>query len=76
MTENNLKAEMAKFNIGITALSEAIGITRQCLYNKISGKTDWRLTEMVKIYQFFNQYENIELDLLFANYIERALNEN
>ena len=76
MTENNLKAEMAKFNIGITALSEAIGITRQTLYNKISGKTDWHLKDMVKIYQFFNQYENIELDLLFANYIERALNEN
>lgn len=76
MTENNLKAEMAKFGITLEALSKAIGMTRQSLYNKISGKTDWRLKDMVKIYQFFNQYENIELDLLFANYIERALNEN
>lgn len=76
MTENNLKAEMAKFGITLEALSKAIGMTRQSLYNKISGKTDWHLKDMVKIYQFFNQYENIELDLLFANYIERALNEN
>lgn len=74
MTPNNLRAEMSKFNITLTKLAEVAGLSRQGLYTKIEGKKDWKLTEMVKIYQFINTFENIDFDLLFTDYIERALN--
>lgn len=74
MTPNNLRAEMAKFNITFTKLAEVAGICRQSLYTKIEGKKDWNLKEMVKIYQYINTFENIDFDLLFTDYIERALN--
>jgi len=65
---------MAKFSITMTKLAEVVGISRQSLYKKIDGLQDWNLTEMVKVYQYINTFENIDFDLLFTDYIERALN--
>ena len=76
MTRTNLELMVIKHKIKVDTIANVAGLTRQGYYNKVNFKSEWRLSEMIKLYKFFNQYENITLDLLFHDYIERALNEN
>ena len=52
--KNVLKGEMAKYGVTITKLSEATGISKGALCNKLNGKTDFTLSEVIRILNFFN----------------------
>lgn len=45
----NLRAEMARKRYTITRLAAELGITRKGLDNKLSGKTEFKLGEILKI---------------------------
>ncbi|WP_302597516.1 helix-turn-helix transcriptional regulator [uncultured Clostridium sp.] len=60
---NNLNAEMARKKISIKALAEATGINYESLKNKMSGTTEFKRSEMVRIKK---EFSNCSLDYLFA----------
>lgn len=67
---NNLKAEMIRRNISIKELAERIKMNYRTLARKISGKSDFMLSEMEAIKAELKD-PILTLDLLFAksNYI-------
>ena len=46
---NKLKGKMREKGITYTTLGKGIGKTERTIYNKINGKTQWRVTEIDKI---------------------------
>ena len=46
---NKLKGKMREKGITYTTLGKEIGKTERTIYNKINGKTQWRVTEIDKI---------------------------
>jgi DNA-binding XRE family transcriptional regulator len=65
----NLEAELARISMSKDMLSKELGISRKCLYLKMSGKTDFTLTEMKKIQSILSQFT---LEYLFASNNESA----
>lgn len=63
----NLKAEMARNNITVIELAEAMGCTRQTLYAKLRGAVDWNLSDMhlIKCYLMDKGGRYVGLDYLF-----------
>lgn len=57
-----LRAHMAYRNDTIADLAEALGITRQCLYNKLACRSQFKQTE---IYIICGRY-NLKTDDLIA----------
>ena len=53
---NNLNAEMARKKISIKALAEATGINYESLKNKMSGTTEFKRSEMVRIKKSFELF--------------------
>ena len=53
--KNVLKGEMAKYGVSIVKLAEATGISKSALWNKINGKSDFTLSEVIRILAFFDK---------------------
>lgn len=51
---NNLMAEIVRHGENITSFSKKIGISKQSLSSKINGETEFKLSEIKKIMEFFN----------------------
>lgn len=49
----NLKAEMVRKNIKAMDIAELLGITKDTMYNKLSGKSDFFRHEIFKIKELF-----------------------
>lgn len=60
---NNLNAEMARKKISIKALAEITGIGYESMKNKMSGVTEFKRSEMIKIKK---EFPECSLDYLFA----------
>lgn len=60
---NNLNAEMARKKLSMKALAEKTGINYESLKNKLSGATEFKRSEMLRIKEEFPEYS---LDYLFA----------
>lgn len=61
----NLRAELARAGItSIKTVAEATGITSASMYNKMTGRTEFNRSEMMKIRDTF--FPEISLDYLFA----------
>lgn len=58
----NLKAEMSRRGINGTTVSTHMGVTPKTFSNKMIGKREFTLSEMVKIRTLFN---GLSLDYLF-----------
>ena len=65
----NLRAEMARKNITITEIAKTIGVNRDTLGKKFSGKSSLNLDEAFLIQKKF--FPEMEVQLLF-----QELNEN
>lgn len=64
----NIKAELSRAGLNAAMLAEFMGLTRQALYNKLSGKVCFRLKEMKLVQDFFiaKGCGNFTLDYLFS----------
>lgn len=65
---SNLKKEMVGAEINTRELAELIGVSYNTFRNKIRDKTEWNITEMVKIQEILNQKNksNKTIDYLFT----------
>lgn len=65
---NNLKKEMIDADLTRLDLSKLVGISYNSFRNKIDNKTDWNITEMVKIQEVLNSKNktNKTIDYLFT----------
>lgn len=63
----NLMKALDKNNIPNNMLADKIGVSYATLSFKLSGISDFKLTEMLKIQKFINEYsaEQYSLDYLF-----------
>ena len=61
----NLKAEMAKADITVEAIAEALGIHRNSASNKINGKSKFTIKEAFEIKTMF--FPTLSLDYLFGD---------
>lgn len=60
----NLRAEMARMdNMSGRAVADAIGITAQAFYDKMSGRSEFKRSEMFKIQELF--FKDLTIDYLF-----------
>lgn len=64
----NLRAEMARKNITITEIAKTIGVNRDTLGKKFSGKSSLNLDEAFLIQKKF--FPEMEVQLLFQELIE------
>lgn len=46
---SNLQAEMARRKLTGRELAKMLGVTEVTMYNKMSGRQEWKLNEMEKI---------------------------
>ena len=60
----NLSAEMARFRMNLKTLSAETGIGYESLKNKVSGATEFKRDEMIKIKKVFPE---CTMDYLFAS---------
>lgn len=60
----NLEAEMARNGISKTLLAQKLNLSQKGLYLKLSGETDFTLTEIKKIQ---NLFKGLTLEYLFAD---------
>lgn len=72
MRFSNLEAEIARIGMSPEKVGEAIGMSRQIIYNRLNGKTKWTLVEMLKIQRVINSKSNAKytLDYLFARSVK------
>lgn len=60
---SNLRAELARKGLSGRAVADAIGITAQAFYDKMSGRSEFKRSEMFKIQELF--FKDSTLDYLF-----------
>lgn len=63
----NLCRILDKFKVSNTELSKILNLSISTLSHKMSGKVDWKVTEMLKIQEYIRQLtgEKMTLDYLF-----------
>jgi len=59
----NLRAEMARVPLSGKEIADEIGITAQCFYDKMSGRTEFKRSEMQGIRDTY--FADKTLDYLF-----------
>ena len=64
----NLEAEFTRIGLSVEKVAQSLGFERATLYNRLNSKTNWTLTDMLKIQKFVNDKANTHytLDYLFA----------
>lgn len=58
----NLSHELKTRHISVNELAATIGLTRSAFYRRLNGVVDWKLTEVVAICQYL---ENFDITTLF-----------
>lgn len=68
MRFKNLEAEFARMGVSVEEVATQLGFAKQVMYNRLNGKTNWTLSDMLKIQKFVNvkMKANYTLDYLFA----------
>ena len=66
MNISELRAAMARKNISVPQLACLIGISKKTLYSRLSGKTDFNLSEIRKIAIILELSEAEILNIFFA----------
>jgi len=64
MNSTEFQVAMVRADITPAILAERIGMTRQCLSNKMTGKRDFKLSEIRKIVDTLN-LSPASIDLIF-----------
>lgn len=68
MVFSNLRAEFARMGLSVEEVGDKLGFARSLMYNRLSGKTNWTLGDMLKIQKLVNDttQSHYTLDYLFA----------
>ena len=68
MMFKNLKAEFERMGLSVEEVGDKLGFAKCLLYNRLKGKTNWTLSDMLKIQKFVNDgtQSHYTLDYLFA----------
>jgi hypothetical protein len=68
MRFRNLEAEFARIGLSVEEVGDKLGFAKCLLYNRLNGKTNWILADMLKIQKFVNDstQSHYTLDYLFA----------
>lgn len=70
---SNLRAEMARHNLGITDIAKKLGLTRETVSKKLSGKSKITLDEAMEIKKILFFDKNVEY--LFKELEQKAENK-
>lgn len=64
----NLEAEIARMGLSVEEFGNKLGFAKALIYNRLSGKTNWILGDMLKVQKFINDVtqSHYTLDYLFA----------
>ena len=64
----NLEAEFARIGLSVDEVGQSLGFQKAVMYNRLNGKTNWTLQDMLKIQKFINEkaHAHYTLDYLFA----------
>lgn len=68
MRFKNLEAEIARAGLSVEEVGHEIGFAKALMYNRLAGKTNWTLIDMLKIQKIINDktQSHNTLDYLFA----------
>ncbi len=68
MRFKNLEAEFARIGLSVEEVGDKLGFAKTLIYNRLSGKTNWTLGDMLKVQKFVNDntQSHYTLDYLFA----------
>ncbi len=64
MNQGEFRAAVARANISNRLLSAHLGLSEQAFYNKMSGKTEFKNSEIVKLADILNLTMN-DVNLIF-----------
>ena len=59
----NLTYALVERKISYAQLAAAVGMSKSSMYRRLSGKSDWKLHEIVNICQYLNIDDAVELFL-------------
>lgn len=59
----NLTLKMKVNKVSAETLAAKLGMKKSALYRRLRGETEWRLSEVVEICEFFDNYDAGELFL-------------
>ena len=63
----NLTDKMAQASMTVSDMANYLGINPRSMYRRLSGETEFKVIEVVKVCQFFNEYNVVELFVRFDN---------
>jgi hypothetical protein len=68
MRFKNLEAEFARMGLSVEDVGNALGFSKCLMYNRLANKTNWTLSDMLKVQKFVNEktQQHLTLDYLFA----------
>ena len=68
MRFKNLEAEFARIGLSVEEVGNELGFAKALMYNRLACKTNWTLSDMLKIQKFVNDrtQSHYTLDYLFA----------
>ena len=68
MRFKNLEAEFARMGLSVEEVAQQLGFAKVVLYNRLNSRTNWTLSDMLKMQKFVNgkNQTNYTLDYLFA----------
>ena len=68
MRYKNLEAEIARTGLSVEEVGHKLGFEKSLMYNRLSGRTKWTLSDMLEIQKFINDAtgSHYTLDYLFA----------
>ena len=69
-----LRSKIEQTNTSKIAMAEALGITRQGLYNKLSGEKEFKVSEINIISQMLNLTPTERENIFFADYVDEMVN--
>ena len=68
MTDNKLLLSIIDKNgLKLKFISDKLGITQQALYNKVNGKSEFKVSEMNKLCEVLNLSNKEKKDIFFGN---------
>ena len=63
----NLADKMLETDTNVSDLADYLKINLRSMYRRLSGQTEFKVIEVIKICQYFNVYNVVELFVRFEN---------